>query len=129
SVIALKKTKDKKSGEVTQEWIVGENAKRQSAVNPLNTLYGVKRLIGRRFDDPEVQKMQSLSSYKIVKAPNGDAWVEVDGKAMAPAEISAKVLRELKEAVEKQIGEEVTEAVITVPAYFNDAQRKATRDA
>lgn len=129
SVIALKKTKDKKSGEVSQEWIVGENAKRQSAVNPLNTIYGVKRLIGRRFDDPEVKKMQALSSYNIVAGPNGDAWVEVDGKAMAPAEISAKVLRELKEAVEKQLGEEVTEAVITVPAYFNDAQRKATRDA
>jgi len=129
SVIALKKTKDKKSGDVSQEWIVGENAKRQSAVNPLNTIYGVKRLIGRRFDDPEVKKMQALSSYNIVAGPNGDAWVEVDGKAMAPAEISAKVLRELKEAVEKQLGEEITEAVITVPAYFNDAQRKATRDA
>jgi molecular chaperone DnaK len=129
SVIALKKTKDKKTGEVSQEWIIGENAKRQSAVNPLNTIYGVKRLIGRRFDDPEVQKMQALSSYTIVPGPNGDAWVEVDGKKMAPAEISAKVLRELKEAVEKQIGEEITEAVITVPAYFDDAQRKATRDA
>ncbi len=129
SVIALKKTKDKKTGEVSQEWIVGENAKRQSAVNPLNTIYGVKRLIGRRFEDPEVQKMQALSSYNIVAGPNGDAWVEVDGKPMAPAEISAKILRELKEAVEKQLGEEITEAVITVPAYFNDAQRKATRDA
>lgn len=129
SVVALKKTKDKKTGEVSQEWIVGENAKRSSAMNPLNTIYGVKRLIGRRFDDPEVQKMQALSSYTIVPGPNGDAWVEVDGKKMAPAEISAKVLRELKEAVEKQIGEEITEAVITVPAYFDDAQRKATRDA
>lgn len=129
SVVALKKTKDKKTGEVSQEWIVGENAKRGSAVNPLNTIYGVKRLIGRRFDDDEVQKMQALSSYTIVPGPNGDAWVEVDGKAMAPAEISAKILRELKEAVEKQIGEEITEAVITVPAYFDDAQRKATRDA
>ncbi len=129
SVIAFKKTKDKKTQEVSEEWIVGENAKRQSAVNPLGTLYGVKRLIGRRFDDPEVQKMEALASYKIVPGPNGDAWVEVNGKAMAPAEISAKILRELKEAVEKQIGEEITEAVITVPAYFNDAQRKATRDA
>ncbi|MBI1216718.1 MAG: molecular chaperone DnaK [Alphaproteobacteria bacterium] len=129
SYVALKKTKDKKTGEVSEEWIVGENAKRQTALNPLNTLYGVKRLIGRRFDDPEVQKMESLASYKIVPGPNGDAWVEVDGKAMAPVEISAKVLRELKESVEKQLGEEVTEAVITVPAYFNDAQRKATRDA
>ncbi len=129
SVIAFKKTKDKKTGELKEEWIVGENAKRQAAMNPLGTLYGVKRLIGRRFDDPEVAKMQELASYKIVPGANGDAWVEVDGKAMAPAEISAKILRELKEAVEKQIGEPVTEAVITVPAYFNDAQRKATRDA
>lgn len=129
SVIALKKTRDKQSGDVSSEWIVGENAKRGSVANPLNTIYGVKRLIGRKFADPEVQKMQALSAYKIVPAPNGDAWVEVDGKAMAPAEISAKVLRELKEAVEKQIGEPVTEAVITVPAYFNDDQRRATRDA
>ena len=129
SVIALKTTKPKDGGEPTSEWIVGDNAKRQSAMNPLKTLYGVKRLIGRRFDEPEVKKMQELASYKIVAGPNGDAWVEVDGKAMAPAEISAKVLRELKDAVEKQLGEEVTEAVITVPAYFNDAQRKATRDA
>jgi len=129
SVIALKKSRDKKTGEVSQEWIVGENAKRGAVANPLNTIYGVKRLIGRKFNDPEVQKMQALSSYKIVPATNGDAWVEVDGKAMAPAEISAKVLRELKEAVEKQIGEPITEAVITVPAYFNDDQRRATRDA
>ncbi len=129
SVVALKKSRDKITKEETQEWIVGENAKRGSVANPLNTIYGVKRLIGRKFADPEVQKMQALSSYKIVPAPNGDAWVEVDGKAMAPAEISAKVLRELKEAVEKQIGEPITEAVITVPAYFNDDQRRATRDA
>lgn len=129
SVVALKKTRDKKSGETSQEWIIGENAKRGSVANPLNTIYGVKRLIGRKFNDPEVQKMQALSSYKIVPAPNGDAWVEVDGKPMAPAEISAKVLRELKEAVEKQLGEPITEAVITVPAYFNDDQRRATKDA
>ncbi|TAL33859.1 MAG: molecular chaperone DnaK [Alphaproteobacteria bacterium] len=129
SYVALKKSKDKKTGEVSQEWVVGETAKNQAIVNPLSTLYGVKRLIGRRFDDPEVKKMETLASYKIVAGPNGDAWVEVDGKAMSPAEISAKVLRELKEAVEKQIGEPVTEAVITVPAYFNDAQRKATKDA
>ena len=129
SYVALKKTKDKKTGEVSQEWIVGDTAKNQAIVNPLSTLYGVKRLIGRRFDDPEVKKMETLASYKIVPGPNGDAWVEVDGKAMAPAEISAKVLRELKESVEKQIGEPITEAVITVPAYFNDAQRKATKDA
>lgn len=125
SVIAQKKAK----GGAGAEWIVGDNARRQAAMNPLNTLYGVKRLIGRRFNDPEVAKIAALSSYKIVAGPNGDAWVEVDGKAMAPAEISAKVLRELKAAVEAQLGEEVTEAVITVPAYFNDAQRKATRDA
>ncbi len=129
SYVALKKNTDKKTKEVTQEWIVGEAAKNQAIMNPLNTLYGVKRLIGRRFDDPEVQKMETLASYKIVKGPNGDAWVEVDGKPMAPVQISAMVLRELKEAVEKQIGEPVTEAVITVPAYFNDAQRKATKDA
>lgn len=129
SVVALKFTKVKGTTETTSEWIVGENAKRQAAANPLNTLYGVKRLIGRRFDEPEVQKMQALASYKIVPGPNGDAWIEIDGKAMAPAEIGAKILRDLKQAVEKQLGEEVTEAVITVPAYFNDAQRKATRDA
>jgi molecular chaperone DnaK len=129
SYVALKKTKDKKTGETTQEWIVGETAKNQAIMNPLNTLYGVKRLIGRRFDEDEVKKMQTLAGYKIVPGPNGDAWVEVDGKAMAPVEISAKVLRELKEAVEKQIGEEITEAVITVPAYFNNAQRQATKDA
>jgi molecular chaperone DnaK len=129
SYVALKKTKDKKTGEVSQEWIVGKSAKNQAIVNPLSTLYGVKRLIGRRFDDPEVKKMEKLASYKIVPGPNGDAWVEVDGKAMAPVEISAKVLRELKESVEKQIGEPVTEAVITVPAYFNNQQRQATKDA
>jgi molecular chaperone DnaK len=129
SVIALKKTRDKASGEISQEWIIGENAKRGAVANPLNTINGVKRLIGRKYNDAEVQKMQTLSAYKIVPAPNGDAWVEVDGKAMSPAEISAKVLRELKEAVEKQIGEPVTEAVITVPAYFNDDQRRATIQA
>ncbi|MDE1153188.1 MAG: molecular chaperone DnaK [Micavibrio sp.] len=126
SYAALKKNKDK-----TQEWVIGEAAKNQAIMNPLNTLYGVKRLIGRKFAEPEVQKMQTLASYKIIPSPNGngDAWVEVDGKAMSPVEISGKVLRELKEAVEKQIGEPVTEAVITVPAYFNDSQRKATKDA
>lgn len=125
---------DKKTGETS--WLVGDSAKNQVMMNPLKTLYGVKRLIGRRFDDPEVAKMQGLASYKIVKAPNGDAWVEIDGKQMAPAEVSAKVLGELKAAAEKYLGTdengnqiEVTEAVITCPAYFNDAQIKATKDA
>ena len=136
SFAALKKTKDKSTNQVTTSWVVGDSAKNQAIVNSANTIYGVKRLIGRRYDDPEVKKMQSLAPYKIVEAPNGDAWVEVDGKAMAPAEISAMVLRELKKAVEKYLGKdengnqiEVTEAVITCPAYFNDAQIKATRDA
>lgn len=131
SIIALKKTKAKGAQPATSEWIVGETAKRQAVTNPLNTLYGVKRLIGRRFDDPAVEKMKALAPYKIVEGPNGDAWVEVDGQPMAPAEISAKVLRELKLAVEKYLGNgaEVTEAVITCPAYFDDSQRKATRDA
>ncbi len=124
SVIALKINKDKST-----EWIVGDAAKRQAAMNPLRTMYGVKRLIGRRFDEAEVQKMKELASYKIVAGPNGDAWVEVDGKPMAPAEISAKILMELKKSVEDQLGEKITEAVITVPAYFNDAQRQATIDA
>jgi molecular chaperone DnaK len=132
SFVAMKK--DKKTGE--KSWLVGDAAKNQAVVNAANTVYDVKRLIGRRFDDPEVAKMQSLASYKIVKAPNGDAWVEVDGKAMAPAQISSMVLRELKEAVEKYLGKdengqqiEVTDAVITCPAYFNDSQIKATKDA
>lgn len=132
SFVALKK--DKKTGDT--QWLVGDGAKNQAVVNPLNTLYGVKRLIGRRFDDPEVAKMKALASYKIVEGPNGDAWVEVDGKQMAPAEVSAKVLRELKAAAEKYLGVdsegkqiEVTDAVITCPAFFNDAQIKATKDA
>jgi len=110
-------------------WVVGDTAKNQAITNAQKTLYGIKRLIGRRFDDPEVTKMAELSPYKIVKGDNGDAWVEIDGKAMAPAEISAKILRDLKSAVEKYLGEEVTEAVVTVPAYFNDAQRQATKNA
>ncbi|MCE9507203.1 MAG: molecular chaperone DnaK [Alphaproteobacteria bacterium] len=132
SFVALKT--DKKSGE--KSWLIGDAAKNQAVVNAAATVYDVKRLIGRRFDDPAVQKMQSLASYKIVKGRNGDAWVEVDGVAMAPAQISAMVLRELKEAVEKYLGKdengkqiEVTDAVITCPAYFNDSQIKATKDA
>ncbi len=127
SYVALKKNKK----DNTSEWVVGDTAKNQAIMSPLTTLYGVKRLIGRKFTDPEVQTMAKMASYKIIPNPNGngDAWVEVDGQKMSPVEISAKVLRELKEAVEKQIGEPVTEAVITVPAYFNDDQRKATKTA
>lgn len=111
------------------ERLVGQPAKRQSVTNPKNTLYAVKRLIGRRFDDPEVQRMIKTAPFKITKADNGDAWVEVDGKAYAPAQISAMVLQKMKEAAERYLGETVDRAVITVPAYFNDAQRQATKDA
>ena len=111
------------------EVLVGQAAKRQAVTNPANTLYAVKRLIGRRFGDAEVQKDMELVPYKIVKADNGDAWVEVDGKKMAPPEISARVLQKMKKTAEDYLGEEVTEAVITVPAYFNDSQRQATKDA
>ncbi|MDD9901912.1 MAG: molecular chaperone DnaK [Alphaproteobacteria bacterium] len=129
SVVAYKTKKDKKTKEVTAEWIVGASAKNQAAMNPEGTFYGVKRLIGRKADDAEVAKMKEMASYKITEGPNGDAWVELKGDKMAPPEISAKVLRDLKQAAEARLGEEVTEAVITVPAYFNDAQRQATRDA
>ncbi|WP_407275190.1 molecular chaperone DnaK [Halothiobacillus sp. DCM-1] len=111
------------------EIIVGQPAKRQAVTNPKNTLYAVKRLIGRRFDEQAVQKDIELMPYKIVKADNGDAWVEVNGKKMAPPEISARVLMKIKKDVEAYLGEPVTEAVITVPAYFNDSQRQATKDA
>ncbi len=111
------------------EILVGAPAKRQAVTNPQNTLFAVKRLIGRRYDEPVVQKDIGLVPYKIVRADNGDAWVEVRGKKMAPPEISAQVLRKLKRDAEAYLGEEVTEAVITVPAYFNDAQRQATKDA
>lgn len=129
SYAALKRTKDKATGEVKKEWVVGAAAKNGAILNPRDTLYGVKRIIGTRHDADRVAKMQELASYKITKGPQGDAWVEVDGQAMAPVEISAKVLRKLKEAAEKRLGQEVTQAVITVPAYFDDAQRQATRDA
>jgi molecular chaperone DnaK len=109
--------------------IVGQSAKRQAVTNPQNTFYAVKRLIGRRFEDKEVQKDLDLVPYKIVKAPNGDAWLEARGKKMAPPEISAKVLQKMKKTAEDYLGEAVTEAVITVPAYFNDSQRQATKDA
>ncbi len=111
------------------EILVGAPAKRQAVTNPQNTLFAVKRLIGRRFEEKEVQKDIGLMPYKIVKADNGDAWVEVRDKKMAPPQVSAEVLRKMKKAAEDYLGEEVTEAVITVPAYFNDSQRQATKDA
>ena len=111
------------------EVLVGQAAKRQAVTNPSNTLYAVKRLIGRRFEDKEVQKDIGLVPYKIVKADNGDAWVEANGKKMAAPEISARVLQKMKKTAEDYLGEDITEAVITVPAYFNDSQRQATKDA
>ncbi len=111
------------------EVLVGQSAKRQAVTNPQNTLFAVKRLIGRKFEDEVVQKDIKMVSYKIVKADNGDAWVEAQGKKMAPPEVSARVLMKMKKTAEDFLGEEVTEAVITVPAYFNDSQRQATKDA
>ncbi|MDI4632292.1 molecular chaperone DnaK [Pelomonas sp. V22] len=111
------------------EILVGASAKRQAVTNPKNTLYAVKRLIGRKFTEKEVQKDIELMPYAIAAADNGDAWVEVRGKKLAPPQISAEVLRKMKKTAEDYLGEEVTEAVITVPAYFNDAQRQATKDA
>ena len=111
------------------EVLVGQSAKRQAVTNPTNTINAVKRLIGRRFDDEEVQKDISMVPYKIIKADNGDAWVEADGKKMASPEVSARILQKMKKTAEDYLGEEVTEAVITVPAYFNDSQRQATKDA
>jgi molecular chaperone DnaK len=109
--------------------LVGQSAKRQAVTNPTNTLFAVKRLIGRKFDDDVVQRDINMVSYNIVKADNGDAWVEANGKKMAPPEISARVLMKMKKTAEDYLGEEVTEAVVTVPAYFNDSQRQATKDA
>jgi molecular chaperone DnaK len=111
------------------EVLVGQSAKRQAVTNPQNTLYAIKRLIGRRYEDPVVQKDVGMVPYSIAKADNGDAWVEVHGKKMAPPEISARVLMKMKKTAEDFLGEKVTEAVITVPAYFNDSQRQATKDA
>ncbi|BBN87246.1 MAG: molecular chaperone DnaK [Azospira sp.] len=111
------------------EVLCGAPAKRQAVTNPRNTLFAVKRLIGRRFEEKEVQKDIALMPYKIVKADNGDAWVEVRDKKIAPPQVSAEVLRKMKKTAEDYLGEEVTEAVITVPAYFNDSQRQATKDA
>ena len=111
------------------EVLVGQTAKRQAVTNPSNTLYAIKRLIGRKFNDDVVQKDIGMVPYKIVKADNGDAWVEINGKKMAAPEISARVLAKMKQTAEDYLGEKVTEAVITVPAYFNDSQRQATKDA
>lgn len=111
------------------ERIVGQPAKRQAVTNPDNTLFGVKRLIGRRFNDPQVQKMREHSPFKIIEGDNGDAWVEVDGEKFAPSQISALILKKMKETAESFLGSTVDKAVITVPAYFNDAQRQATKDA
>lgn len=111
------------------EVIVGQPAKRQAVTNPDNTLYAVKRLIGRRFDEEAVQKDIQKVPYKIIKADNGDAWVEANGKKMAPPEVSARILMKMKQTAEEYLGTEITEAVITVPAYFNDSQRQATKDA
>ena len=111
------------------EVLVGQSAKRQAVTNPTNTLFAVKRLIGRRFEDDVVQKDIKMVPYTIVKADNGDAWVEAKGESMAPPQVSAEVLRKMKKTAEEYLGESVTEAVITVPAYFNDSQRQATKDA
>src|SRR5574337_2082288 len=111
------------------EVLVGAPAKRQAVTNAKNTIFAVKRLIGRRFEEKEVQKDINLMPYRIVKADNGDAWVEERGKKIAPPQVSAEVLRKMKKTAEDYLGEEVTEAVITVPAYFNDSQRQATKDA
>jgi molecular chaperone DnaK len=111
------------------EVLVGQSAKRQAVTNPQNTFHAIKRLIGRRFEDAVVQKDIPLETYKIVRAENGDAWLEAQGKSMAPQEISARVLMKMKKTAEDYLGETVTDAVITVPAYFNDAQRQATKDA
>jgi molecular chaperone DnaK len=111
------------------ERLVGQPAKRQAVTNPENTLFAIKRLIGRRFDDPITTKDKGLVPYRIVEGPNGDAWVEAQGKKYSPSQISAFILQKMKETAERYLGEEVTQAVITVPAYFNDSQRQATKDA
>ena len=111
------------------EILVGQSAKRQAVTNPNNTLFAIKRLIGRRFDDKVVQKDIGMVPYKIAKADNGDAWVEINGKKLAPPQVSAEILKKMKKTAEDYLGETVTEAVVTVPAYFNDSQRQATKDA
>lgn len=111
------------------ERLVGHAAKRQAVVNPSNTLYAIKRLIGRRYDTPEAKRTKELVPFKIVEAPNSDAWVEIKGKTLSPSEISAMVLQRMKEIAEDYLGEKVSDAIVTVPAYFNDSQRQATKDA
>ncbi|MCC7108556.1 MAG: Hsp70 family protein, partial [Deltaproteobacteria bacterium] len=111
------------------ERLVGQIAKRQAITNPEHTVVSVKRLIGRKFETEEVERARKSASYKVVRHENGDSWVEVRGKAMSPQEISAIILSKMKQTAEDYLGEEVTEAVITVPAYFNDSQRQATKDA
>ncbi|MEM9778871.1 MAG: Hsp70 family protein, partial [Pseudomonadota bacterium] len=111
------------------ERLVGQSAKRQAVTNPSNTLFAIKRLIGRRTDDPMVAKDKKMVPYEIVEGDNGDAWVRVKDEDYAPSQISAFILQKMKETAEDYLGETVTQAVITVPAYFNDAQRQATKDA
>jgi len=111
------------------ELLVGTPAKRQAVTNPTNTVFGTKRLIGRKFDDPQTQKEMKMVPYKIVRAPNGDAWVEANGQQYSPSQIGAFVLTKMKETAESYLQRTVSKAVITVPAYFNDAQRQATKDA
>jgi molecular chaperone DnaK len=111
------------------ERLVGQIARRQAITNPENTIFAIKRLIGRRFQDVEVQKAMKVLPYKVVEAENGDAWVEIKGKKHSPAEVSAMILQKMKQTAEDYLGEKVTDVVITVPAYFNDAQRQATKDA
>ncbi|MEE8559845.1 MAG: Hsp70 family protein, partial [Alphaproteobacteria bacterium] len=111
------------------ERLVGQPAKRQAVTNPEDTLFAIKRLIGRRYDDPMTEKDKDLVPYKIIKADNGDAWVEAEGKKYSPSQISAFILQKMKETAEAFLGEPVEKAVITVPAYFNDSQRQATKDA
>ncbi|HBN23154.1 MAG TPA: molecular chaperone DnaK, partial [Holosporales bacterium] len=111
------------------EKLVGQSAKRQAVTNPENTLFGIKRLIGRTFDDPATQKDIGLVPYKIIKSKSNDAWVQASGKDYSPSQVSAFILQKMKETAEAYLGEKVTQAVVTVPAYFNDAQRQATKDA
>ena len=120
SVVAISKTGER---------LVGEVAKRQAITNPENTIFSIKRLMGRKYEDAEVEKAKKILPYKIVRASNGDAWVELAGRQYSPPEISAMILQKMKQDAEAYLGDKVTQAVITVPAYFNDSQRQATKDA